>query len=183
MARPGSSIRKRVWRKILIGLMLGVVVIGSLISWKRYAMAVWYMEGNKKIQEMVILTMLDNARPIIEKELKMTLPEKIFSSMAGKRNQKERQTDALIDVRAFGEVSFENHWLKFRDVHRLDSMIGFDLRGFDFALEWTRGDTDEVLAAFNINVLKREIGKMQINPSCSYFAELKSYVEKRAKEN
>ena len=183
MARPGSSIRKRVWRKILIGLMLGFVVFGSLISWKRYAMAVWYMEGNKKIQEMVILTMLDNARPVIEKELKMTLPEKILSTMAGKRNQQERQTDALKDVRGFGELSFENHWLRFRDVHHLDSLKGFDLRGFGFALEWTRENTDEVLAAFNINVLKREIGRMQINPSCSYFAELKSYVEKRAKLN
>jgi hypothetical protein len=183
MARPGSGIRKRVWKKILIGLMLGVVVIGSLIIWKRYAMAVWYMEGNKKIQEMVILTMLDNARPVIEKELKMTLPEKILSTMAGKRNQQERQTDALKDVRGFGELSFENHWLRFRDVHHLDSLKGFDLRGFGFALEWTRENTDEVLAAFNINVLKREIGRMQINPTCSYFAELKSYVEKRAKLN
>jgi hypothetical protein len=183
MARPGSGIRKRVWKKILIGLMLGVVIIGSLIIWKRYAMAVWYMEGNKKIQEMVILTMLDNARPVIEKELKMTLPEKILSTMAGKRNQQERQTDALKDVRGFGELSFENHWLRFRDVHHLDSLKGFDLRGFGFALEWTRENTDEILAAFNINVLKREIGRMQINPTCSYFAELKSYVEKRAKLN
>ena len=183
MAGSGSSVRKRVGKKIVVALAVSGVAIGALVFWKRYTMAVWFMEGNKKIQEIVILTMLDNARPIIEKELKMTLPEKIFSSMAGKRNQKERQTDALKDVRAFGEVSFENHWLKFRDVHRLDSMIGFDLRGFDFALEWTRGDTDEVLAAFNINVLKREIGKMQINQSCSYFTELKAYVEKNAKKN
>jgi hypothetical protein len=183
MTRPGSNIGKRVWRKVVIALMLGIVIIGSLIIWKRYAMAVWYMEGNKKIQEMVILTMLDNARPVIERELKMTLPEKILSTMAGKRDQKERQTDALKDVRRFGELSFENHWLKFRDVHHLDSLKGFDLRGFSFALEWDRENTDEVLAAFNINVLKREIGKMQINPACGYFAELKSYVEKRAKEN
>lgn len=183
MAGSGSSVRKKAWRKIVVALAVGVVIIGSLIYWKRYAMAIWYMEGNKKIQELVILTMLDNARPVIEKELKMTLPEKILSTMAGKRNQKERQTDALKDVRRFGELSFENHWLKFRDVHHLDSLKGFDLRGFGFALEWNRESTDEVLAAFNINVLKREIGKMQINPSCSYFAELKSYVEKRAKEN
>jgi hypothetical protein len=183
MAKRGSSIRKRVRRKVVVALMLGIVIIGSLIIWKRYAMAVWYMEGNKKIQELVILTMLDNARPVIERELKMTLPEKILSTMAGKRNQKERQTDALKDVRRFGELSFENHWLKFKDVHHLDSIKGFDLRGFGFVLEWNRENTDEVLAAFNINVLKRNIGKMQINPSCSYFTELKSYVEKRAKKN
>jgi hypothetical protein len=183
MPRAGSSIRKIVWRRFVVALAVVIVIIGSLILWKRYAMAVWYMEGNKKIQELLILTMLDNARPVIERELKMTLPEKILSTMAGKRNQKERQTDALKDVRRFGELSFENHWLKFRDVHHLDSLKGFDLRGFGFALEWNRENTDEVLAVFNIYVLKREIGKMQINPSCSYFAELKSYVEKRAKEN
>ena len=141
------------------------------------------MEGNKKIQEMVILTMLDNARPVIERELKMTLPEKILSTMAGKRNQKERQTDALTDVRTFGELSFENHWLKFKDVHNIDSLNGFDLHGFSFALEWNRGNGPEILTAFNIHFLKREVGKMQINPSCSFFTELKSYVEKRAKKN
>lgn len=183
MARPGSSTRKKVWRKVVVALMVGVVAVGLLIFWKRYAMAVWYMEGNKKIQELVILTMLDNARPVIERELKMTLPEKILSAIAGERDQKERQTDALKEVRKFGELSFENHWLKFRDVHHLDSLKGFDLRGFGFALEWNRENTDEVLAAFNINVLKREMGKMQINPSCSYFTELKSYVENRAKKN
>ena len=146
-------------------------------------MATWYMEGNKKVQEMVILTMLQNARPIIEKELKMTLPEKILSSMAGKRNQKERQTDALKDVRKFGELSFENHWLKFKDVHKVDSLNGFDLRGLSFALEWNRGNAPEVLAAFNVHFLKREVGKMQINQSCSYFTELRLYVEKKAKRD
>ncbi len=166
-----------------MALVVGAIAIGSLVMWKRNAVAVWYMEGNKKIQEMVILTMLDNARPIIEKELKMTLPEKIFSSMAGNRNQKERQTDALKDVRAFGEAGFENHWLKFKDVHNLDSLHGFDLRGFGFALEWNRGNGPEVLTAFNINVLKRAIGRMQINQSCSFFTELKAYVEKKAKVN
>jgi hypothetical protein len=183
MARSGSRVRKRAWRIIVVALAVGVVIIGSLIFWKRYAVAIWYMEGNKKIQETVILTMLDNARPVIEKELKMTLPEKIFSSMAGKRNQKERQTDALKDVRTFGEVSFKNHWLKFKDVHALDSLNGFALQGFSYALEWNRGNGPEILTAFNINVLKREIGKMQINQSCSYFTELRLYVEKKAKKN
>jgi hypothetical protein len=183
MVRAGSSVRKRVWRKVVIALVVGVVAIGSIILWKRYAIAVWYMEGNKTVQETVLLTMLENARPIIERDLKMTLPEKILSSMAGLRNQKERQTDALKDVRAFGEVAFENHWLKFRDVHNLDSLSGFNLHGFNFALEWNRGNGPEILTAFNIRLLKREVGKMQINQSCSYFTELGLYVEKKAKKN
>ena len=183
MARAGSSVRKRVRRKVAVALMVGVVAIGSLIFWKRYEMALWYMEGNKKAQEMVILQMLENARPIIERDLKMTLPEKIFSTMAGERNEKERQTDALKDVRKFGELGFGNHWLKFKNVHNLGSMNGFNLHGFDFALDWIRGNTEEVLAAFNVNFLKRKVGKMQINDYCSFFTELKLYIEKKAKEN
>jgi hypothetical protein len=183
MARAGSSVRMRVRRKVVVALMVGVVAIGSLIFWQRYKMTVWYLKGNKKAQEMVILQMLENARSIIERDLKMTLPEKIFSTMAGKRNEKERQTDALKDVRKFGELGFENHWLKFKDVHNLGSMNGFKLHGFNFALGWNRGSTDEVLTAFNINFLKREVSKMQINQYCSFFTELRLYVEKKAKEN
>jgi hypothetical protein len=183
MVRAGSSIRKRDWRKVVVVLTVGVVAISSLIFWQRYKLIVWYLERNKKAQEMVILQMLENARPIIERDLKMTLPEKILSSMAGKRNEKERQTDALKDVRRFGELGFENHWLKFKNVHNLDSMNGFKLHGFDFALGWNRGNTDEVLTEFNVNFLKRKVGKMQINDDCSFFTELKLYVEKKAKEN
>jgi hypothetical protein len=183
MARARSSVKKRVWRKVVVALMVGVVAIGVLIFWQRYKMTAWYLEGNKKAQETVILLMLENARPIIERDLKMTLPEKILSTMAGKRNQKERQTGALQDVRKFAELGFENHWLKFKDVHNLSSIHGFDLHGFSFALEWNRGNTNEVLTAFNINFLKREVGKMQINQDCSYFTELRLYVEKKAKEN
>lgn len=183
MARTGSSVRKRVWRKVVVALIVGVVAIGSLIFWNRYEMALWYMEGNKKAQEMVILRMLENARPIIERDLKMTLPQKILSTMAGRRNEKERQTDALKDVRKFGELGFENHRLKFINVHNLSSMNGFKLHGFDFALGWNRGNTDEVLAAFNVNFLKRKLGKMQINEYCSFFTELRLYIEKKAKEN
>lgn len=183
MVRAGSRVRKKVWRKAVVVLMAGVVAICALIFWQRHKMTVWYLEGNKTAQEMVILQMLESARPIIERDLKMTLPEKILSTMSGKRNEKERQTDALKDVRKFGELSFENHWLKFKDVHNLGSLNGFDLHGFDFALGWNRGNKEEVLEAFNINFLKREIGKMQINQYCSFFPELKLYVEKKAKEN
>jgi hypothetical protein len=183
MTKPGSRVRKRVWRKVVVALMVGVVVIGSLIFWKRYEIALWYMGRNKQAQEMTILLMVENARPIIEKELKMTLPEKLLSSMAGKRNQKERQTDALKDVRRFGELGFENHWLKFKGVHNLDSLNGFNLHGFSFALEWSRENKEEVLSAFNVNFFKREVGKMQINQNCSFFTELRLYIEKKAKQN
>ena len=159
------------------------MAIGSLMFWQRYKLTVWYLEGNKKAQEMVILQMLENARPIIARNLKMTLPEKILSTLGGNRNQEERQTDALEDVRRFAELGFENHWLKFKDVHNLDSMNGFELHGFSFALGWNEGKTDEVLAAFNVNFLKRKPGKMQINDSCSFFTGLRLYVEKKAKEN
>ena len=182
MAKAGSSGRKRVWKKVIVALMVGVVAIGSLIFWQRYKMTVWYLEGNKKAQEMVILLMLENARPIIERDFKMTFPQKIFSTMAGKRNQKERQTDALKDVRKFGELGFENGLLKFKNVHNLSSMNGFDLRGFSFVLGWNRGNTDEALAEFNVNFLKRKVGKMQINQDCSFFSELRLYVEKKARE-
>lgn len=173
----------KVRRKVVAALMAGVVAIGLLIFWKRYAMAIWYLEGNEKAQEMIILLVLENARPIIERDLKMTLPEKILSTMAGKRNEKERQTDALKDVRKFSELNFEDHRLKFINVHNLGSMNGFKLHGFDFALGWNRGNADEVLAEFNVNFLKRGIDKMQINQYCSFFTELRLYVEKKAKEN
>jgi hypothetical protein len=183
MARAGSRIRKRVWRKIVVALMAGVVAVGSLLYWERYKIAVWYMEGNKKAQEQVILQLLEIARPIIKRDFTMTLFEKIYSTLAGNRNEKERQTDALKDVRSFGQSAFENHRLKFKDVHKLGSLNGFNLQGFDFALAWNRGNTDEVLMAFEVNFLKREIGKIQINDQCSFFTELRLYVEKKAKEN
>jgi len=183
MVRPESRSRKRVRRKVVVILMAGVVAIGSLIYWQRYQIAVWYMQGNKRAQEMTILIMLDNARPIIERDLKMSLPQKILSTIAGKRNEKERQSGALKDVRKFGELSFKNHWLKFKNVHKLNSVNGFDVRGFGFALVWGRGNTDEVLGAFNVNFLKREIGNMQTNQNCSFFTELRLYIETRAKEN
>jgi hypothetical protein len=183
MARVGSSVRKRVWRKVVVALMVSVVAIGSLIFWQRYKITVWYLEGNKKAQEMLILLMLNDARPIIERDIRMTFLEKIFSTISGKRNEKERRADALKDVRIFGEFCFKNHLLKFKDVHNLGSMNGFKLQGFSIALAWNQGNTDEVLAAFNVSFLKRKIGKMQINQHCSFFTELRLYIEKKAKED
>jgi len=50
-------------------------------------------------------------------------------------------------------------------------------------LTWIQGNKHKVLTAFNVNFLKREIGKMQLNENCSFFTELRFYVEKKAKEN
>ena len=183
MTRAGSRVRKRAWRKVVVFSAAGVVALGSLIYWQRYNLTVWFLEGNDKVQEMVILQMLDNARPVIERELKMTLPEKLFSTMTGRRSEKERQTDALKDVRKFTELCFKNHRLKFINVRNLGSMRGFKLHGFDFVLGWNRGKSDEVLAAFNINYLKRKFGKMRTNNYCGFFTELRAYVDKKAEIN
>jgi hypothetical protein len=182
MARTGSRVKKRTWKKVVVTVMAGIVAIGSLIFWKRYDIALRYMERNKTTQEMVILFMLEKARPMIEKEIQMNLPEKILSAIAGRRNEKERQTDALQDVREFAELGFENHRLNFINVHNIASVDGFKLHGFDFALGWNREKTNEVLAEFNVHFLKRKIGEMQINSACSFFTELRNYVEKKARE-
>jgi hypothetical protein len=183
MAGTGSSGKKKVWQKILVVFVTTVVCVGLTVYWKRYPIAVRYMEGNKKAQEIIILQMLEIARPIIERDFKMTLPEKLISSIMGHRDEKERQTGALKDVRTFCELSFRNHWLKFEDVHRLGSLNGFDLRGFDFALTWKREKPADVLTAFEINFLKRVIDRMQLNQSSLFFTELRLYVEKKAKMN
>ena len=132
---------------------------------------------------MVILKILGRAEPIIKSEVRMTLFQKIFSALLGRRNEKERQTDALKDVRKFDELSFKNHWFNFKVVHGLDSLNGFKLHGFDFALGWGRGRADDVLAEFNVDFLKRKISKMQVNEASGFFNDLKLFVEKRAKEN
>jgi hypothetical protein len=183
MAKAGSRIRKRVWKKVVVAVMAGIVAVGSLIYWERYKIVVWYLDGNKKAQEQVILQLLEIAKPIIKRDFTMTFFEKIYSTLAGNRNEKERQTDALKDVRSFSQSAFENHRLKFENVHKLGSLNGFNLQGFDFALEWNRGNMEDVLMAFDVNFLKREIGKIQINDKCSFFTELRLYIEKKAKEN
>jgi hypothetical protein len=183
MVRAGPIVRKRVWRLVIIILLIGLVAIGSLIFWQRYRLTIWYLEGNKDAQEMVILQMLSDARPIIERDIRMTFLEKIFSAILGKRNESERRADAFKDIRIFGEFCFKNHMLKFIDIHSLNSLNGFILQGYSLALVWNQGTTDEVLAAFNVNFLKRKIGTMLINPNCNFFTELKHYIEKKAREN
>jgi hypothetical protein len=179
----GKSAINRVWKKVVIVLMTGVLVIGLLAYGKRHTIIVWHLQADKDTQEMVIIEMLKNARPIIERELKMTLPEDIYIIVSRDRNEKERQTDAVADVRTFIELGFKNHWLRFKDVHNLSSINSCPLNGFEFALDWNREGTEEVLVAFNISFLKRRVDKMQVNDNCSFFKELKSYVETKAKED
>jgi len=179
----GKSLINRVWKKIVIVLMTGVLVIGLLAHSMRHTIIIWHLQENTETQEMVIIEMLKQAKPIIERELNMTLPEKIYSRATGNRSEKDRRTDALDDVRTFIELGFKNNWLRFKDVHDLNSINGFPLDGFEFALDWNRGDKEEVLVAFNIHFLKGKVDKMNVNDNCSFFKELKSYVTTKAKKS
>jgi hypothetical protein len=180
---PEKPATNRVWKRALIVLIAGVLATGLLAYSKRHAIIVWHLQADKDTQEKVIGEMLDNAKPIIEQKLKMNFPEKVFSQVLGDRNERRRQGDALADIRTFVELGFKNHSLVFKDVHNLSAINGCLLNGFEFALCWDRGNTKEVLVAFNISFLKRRIDKMQVNDNCNFFMELKSYVETKAKNN
>jgi hypothetical protein len=179
----GKSLINRVWKKVLIVLMTGVLSVGLLAYSMRHSIIIWHLQANTETQEMVIVEMLKNAKPIIERELNMTFPEDIYILVSRDRNEKDRRVDALADVRTFVELGFENHWLRFKDVHNLSSINNFPINGFEFALDWNRGDTEEVLVAFNIHFLKGKVDKMQVNDNCSFFKELKDYVTTKAKKN
>jgi hypothetical protein len=179
----GRAAIDRVWKKVVIALIAGIFAVGLFVYSQRCAIIIWHLQANKETQEMVITQILESAKPIIERELKMTFSEKVYSRVMGDRNQKERQTDALADVRTFVELGFQNHWLRFKDVHNISEINSFPCHGFEFALDWNRGNTEEVLAAFNISCLKKKVVKMQVNDNCSFFTELKSYIETKAREN
>jgi hypothetical protein len=179
----GKSLINRVWKKVVIVLMTAVLAVGLLAYSKRHTIIIWHLQANNEKQEMVIIEMLENAKPIIERELNMTLPAKIYSRVKGDRSEKDRRVDALEDVRTFIELGFKNNWLRFKDVHNLSSINSFPLNEFEFALDWNRGNTEEVLVAFNISFLKRKVDKMQVNDNCSFFKEMKAYVKTKAKEN
>jgi hypothetical protein len=179
----GKSATNRVWKKTVIAFLAGVLVIGVLAYNARHWIIIWHLQANKQIQKIVLIQMLENAKPIIERELKMTLPQKIVSRVMGDRNEKDRQEDALDDIRTFVERGFENHRLSFKDVHNLSSMNSFPLGGYEFALCWNPGGAEEVLVAFNISFLKRQVDTMQVNEACGFFAELKSYIETKARKN
>jgi hypothetical protein len=173
----------RVFRKVLLLLLLGAAALTILAFAKRYELARWYLQGNQRVQEEVILRILDTSRPIIETNFKMNALQKIFSAVAGHRNEKERQTDALKDVRAFSQSEFDRLRLKFEDVHRLKALSGFALEGSDFSLGWNDGKKDEILAAFGFDFWRMKIGRVQVNQGCGFFRELRTYVEKRAGQN
>jgi len=179
----GKSLINRVWKKIVIALVTGVIAVGLLAYSMRHSIIIWHLQANTKTQEIVIIEMLKNAKPIIERELNMTFPENIYVLMSRDRNEKDRRIDALADVRTFVESGFKDRRLRFKDVHNLSSINDFPLDGFEFALDWNRGNTEEVLVAFNIHFLKGKVDKMQVNDNCSFFKELKSYVTTKAKEN
>ena len=86
----GKSAINRVWKKVVIALMAGVLAVGLLAYSKRHTIIIWHLQANKETQEMVIIEMLENAKPIIERELNMTFPEKIYSRVTGNRNEKEQ---------------------------------------------------------------------------------------------
>jgi hypothetical protein len=179
----GNSAINRVWKKAVIVLMTSVLAVVLLAYSIRHTIIIWHLQANTETQEMVINEMLKEAKPVIEQELKMNLPENIYIIVSRDRDEKTRQIDALADVRTFIELGFKNNWLRFKDVHALSSINSCPLNGFEFALDWNRGNTEEVLVAFNISFLKRRVDKMQVNDNCSFFKELKSYVETKAKKN
>jgi len=179
----GKSLINRVWKKVVIVLMTGVLAFGSLAYSKRHTIVLWYLQENNKVREIAINEVIENAKPRILQELNMNFPEKVLSQVTLNRSEKTRRTDALADVRTFVELGFKNHWLRFKDVHNLSSINSFPLDGFEFALEWNRGNTEEVLAAFNISLLKRKVDKIQINDNCSFHTELREYVGANAKKN
>jgi len=65
---------KRVWKKVIIALLAGVLAVGLLAYSMRHTIIIWHLQANKETQEMVIIEMLKNAKPIIERELNMTFP-------------------------------------------------------------------------------------------------------------
>lgn len=183
MTRTGSKVRSKVRTKLVPALIVAAVAVASLLFWKRVDIGVLYMNRTQSVREKVILHMLEIAQPLIERDVKMSLPQKVFSALAGRRNEKERQSDALKDVRAFGETCFENRWITFIKAPRSNPMNDGRVGRFRFALAWNRVGAGEVLAAFNVQFIKREIGEMKINPNCGFFVDLKLYVEKKARLN
>ena len=183
MTTTGSRGRRRVWKTAVVAVAVSVAAVGSLLYVQRFELALWIMQRNNRAQALVIRRIQERAAPLIETELTMTPFQKLFSAITGRRNEQERQTDALDDIREFNELSFENHRLFFRVAHNLDSLYGFELHGFDFVLGWKRGATDEVLAEFDVDWKTRKLAKMLIHQDSSYFTDLKQYIEERARVN
>jgi hypothetical protein len=183
MVKTTPRTGKRTVRIVVVAVMAGLVVAGSLVYWKRYDIVLRMMQGSAEAREMAILKIQERAASVIETEVTMTGFQKFFSALTGRRNEEERQADALDDVRAFNELSFKNHRLSFNKAHGLDSLHGSKLHGFDFALVWNGGTTDEVLAEFDVNFLTRKAERILIHKESGYFTVLGHYIETKAREN
>jgi len=177
----GSMTRLGFWKKLGLVLIVAAAAVSSLIFWKRFDIGAWYLNRNPPARELVILQMLRQAGPLIERDVQMSFLQKVFSALAGRRNEKERQADALKDVRAFGEMCFRNRWITFIKAPRSIPMNAGRSRRFHLALAWNREKAGEILAAFNANLLKKRFEEMKINPKCGFFTDLRLYIEKKAK--
>jgi hypothetical protein len=184
MGKIGARVKKNLWLVAVLAAVVVIAGISSLVVWKRFEIAErYFLQGNKDAQEQAILLMLTEAKPEIDKNLKMSLVEKTFAVVAGRRDEEQRQVDALSDVRKYAEWSFQNHLLNYKDVHSVSSIDGYDLHGYDFALCWNQGETEEVVSKFNVNFLTRSVINKEVNLNCGYFAGLKLYIAKNAKKN
>lgn len=174
--------RKALW----IWVALAAVVIAGLAAvavWRRFDIATSYMEGSGVVREQAIQLMQTEAEPAVRRDLRMNDLEKLFVQVTGLRSERQRQDDALIDIRKYAEWNFRNHWLFYRSAHNADTIDGYDVSGYDFALCWNRGEKEEVLSAFNVNFPARTLLNRKINFRCGYFAGLKQYIEKNALAN
>jgi hypothetical protein len=171
---PVTSTRARVFLVAIVFIVAAV----SLLVWKRYEIALWYAEKTGMAQEMATRRIIKHAQPILESSIKMSFFQGVFSALVGRRSEKQRQDDAIDDVKLFSNKS-----LSFRVARHMSSMDGYRLHGLDFTLNWHGGASEEVLAEFTYDFIKRTLGEMQINEACGFLAALKLYVETRAKAN
>lgn len=178
-----AKTRRHILTKAAAYLILAVLFLGGLAYLLRYRIVGWYLDGNRSARETVISEVVRRSEPSVEKGVKMTIPQTIFSFLAGRRSEDQRESDALKDVRAFTELSFRRRWLRFKDIHGLASVGGFNTLGADIGVEWCRSEAVDVLASFRVNVLKGKASEMRVNTKCGFFVELRRYVGQRAREN
>ncbi len=177
MARTRRSVLVRVAAYLILALLF----FGGLAYSLRYRIVEWYLDGNRRAREIVITEIVRRSEASVEKRVRMTLPQTIFSFLTGRRNEEQRERDALKDVRAFTEMCFRERRLRFRDIHDRATVGAFSTKGADIAVEWLKGETVEVLASFRVHILKGKVSDMRVNQKCPFFTELKRYVVKRAK--
>ncbi len=179
MARSKRSVLARVAAYLILALLF----LGGLAYSQRFRIVEWYLDGNRNAREIVIREIVRRSQPSVEKGVHMTIPQTIFSFLAGRRNEEQRERDALRDVRTFSEMCFRERWLRFIDIHGQAAVGGFATRGADIAVEWRKGGAVEALASFRVHILKGKASDMRVNEKCTFFAELRHYVRQRAKEN